>query len=162
LIYDYTFSGELVGVNTKRIWAGHITAKHQKHNSVLALHQTCRQLRRETRRSLYTNVTFKFDRLDLDSGIAKLGREVYQAIQSVKLNKRDVSYIVDLHSIYPELRKATLKGWVVGDFAALKNVYADMLREDICKTKDNKIFEEGVRCMFGKQDVVVHVNERME
>lgn len=162
LIYDYTFYGELVGVNTKRIWAGHITAKHQKHNSLLALHQACPQLRRETRHSLYTNAIFKFDRLDLDSGIAKLGREVYQAIQSVKLNKRDVSQIVDLHSIYPELRKSTLMGWVVGDFAALKTVYADMSREDLCKTKEDKIFEQGVRCMFGKQDLVVHVDECVE
>lgn len=69
---------------------------------------------------------------------------------------------MDLHSIYPELRKATLKSWVVGDFAALKNVYADMLREDICKTKDSKIFIEGVRCMFGKQDLEVHVYECVE
>ncbi|KAH3964075.1 hypothetical protein HBI24_146220 [Parastagonospora nodorum] len=161
-IYDYTFSGEIVGVNTKRIWAGHVTAKHQKHNSLLALHQTCRQLRRETRHSLYTHAIFKFDRIDSDSGIAKLGREVYQAIQSVKLHDRYVSLIVDLHSICPELRKSALKGWVVGDFAALKNVYSHMSREDFGKTKDDKIFEQGVRCMFGKQDLVVRVIECIE
>jgi hypothetical protein len=65
------------------------------------------------KQTLYTHAIFKFDRLDLDCGIAKLGREVYQAIHFVKLNKRDVNLIADLHSIYPELRKSTLKGWVV-------------------------------------------------
>jgi hypothetical protein len=37
-----------------------------------------------------------------------------------------------------------------------------MSREDIGKMKNDKIFEQGIRCMFGKQDLVVCVDECME